>query len=383
MKKAPLLFVLSFLCKINSNAQNVGVGTTTPETILHIAETKTATDGADGVFVNIQNTTPLATSGSLTGIRFRMDGVGTPVNSRYKGGLFFQKTGSFGVGTLHFLTNNTASNTSVSMADARMSITSLGEVGIGTTVPGHKMHVTGGDFFLESTTGAFRYGNNGGDQWGLGTLGGGQNLLFRTSPDGTTFTTQHQFAQNGNVGFGTGSTTPAARLHVSTTSSEVARLNGTNPYLSFHDNTDGYKGYLWYDGTNMVLGAVATNIRLSGNVVLGSAPAVGYRLSVDGKAIFEEARVQLSTAWPDYVFAHDYKLLSLGELERSIARHKHLPNMPAASEVEKNGFDLGDMNKRLVEKVEELTLYIIDLDKKKNALEARLDILEKMMAEKK
>jgi len=381
MKKATLFFVLSFLLKINSIAQNVGVGTNNPESILHIAETKTATDGVDGVFVNIQNTTNLAASGSLTGIRFRTDGVGTPINSRYKGGMFFEKTGSFGVGSLHFLTNNTGTNTSVSMADARMSITSLGDIGIGTSLPNHRMHVTGGDLFLESSSGSFRYGYSGGDQWALSTIGGGQNLLFRTSTDGNTFTTQHQFSQNGNVSIGGPS--PAARLHVSTTSSEVVRLNGNNPYLSFYDNTDGYRGYLWYDGTNMVLGAVSSNLRLSGNVVLGSTPAVGYRLSVDGKAIFEEARVQLSTAWPDYVFAHDYKLLSLSELAQSIAKHKHLPNMPPASEVEKNGFDLGDMNRRLLEKVEELTLYIIDLDKKKNALEARMNTLEKMMAEKK
>ena len=72
-------------------------------------------------------------------------------------------------------------------------------------------------------------------------------------------------------------------------------------------------------------------------------------------------RDRLSGAWPDYVFADEYELPTLQAVEASIKINKHLPNMPPAAEVAKNGFDLGDMNKRLLEKVEELTLYIICL----------------------
>lgn len=390
MKKATLFFILSLFLITNSFAQNVGVGTSSPETILHIAETKTATDGADGVFVNIQNTTPLGVSGSLAGIRFRMDGVGTPANSRYKGGIFFQKTGSFGIGTLHFLTNSIGSNTSVSMADARMSITSLGDVGIGTTTPNHRLHVNGGDLFLQSSAGSFRLGYDGGDQWKFSTTGGGQDLLWSTSTDGVSSAYKHYFAQNGNVGIGTGSTSPTTRLQVSTNLSEVLRLNGANPYISFYDNTDGYKGYLWYNGTDMTLGSSTAAIRFAaggyrmsintdGRVSIGSSnsPATGYLLSVDGKVICEEARVQISGAWPDYVFDKKYKLLSIEDVEKHIQLKGHLPNIPAAAVVEKDGLDLGDMNKRLLEKVEELTLYIIELNKENKALANRVTRLEK------
>src|SRR5947207_8840900 len=99
-------------------SQNVGIGTTAPETILHIAQLNNAADGASGVFVNIQNTNNLGTNNILTGIRFRDDGVITPVNTRYKGGIFFEKTGLFGVGSLHFLTDNGGNNNNVTMADA-------------------------------------------------------------------------------------------------------------------------------------------------------------------------------------------------------------------------------------------------------------------------
>lgn len=114
-------------------------------------------------------------------------------------------------------------------------------------------------------------------------------------------------------------------------------------------------------------------LHVTGNVVFGSSainPATGYKVSVDGKVICEELRVQLNAAWPDYVFAKNYRLKSLSELESFILQNNHLPNVPSAKEVEKNGFDVGDMNKRLLEKVEELTLYIIQLKKEIDAMKA-------------
>jgi hypothetical protein len=104
--------------------------------------------------------------------------------------------------------------------------------------------------------------------------------------------------------------------------------------------------------------------------------ATGYSLSVDGKIMAEEVTVQNSTAWPDYVFANDYKLMPLDELEASINKNKHLPNIPAAAVVEKEGISLGQMNRKLMEKVEELTLYIIDLNKKNEALTKRVQQME-------
>jgi hypothetical protein len=88
--------------------------------------------------------------------------------------------------------------------------------------------------------------------------------------------------------------------------------------------------------------------------------------------------VQLVTSWPDYVFASGYKLPTINDLEKYIRKNNHLPNMPSAAEIEKEkGFDLGDMQKRLLEKVEELTLYVIQLKKEAEGLQKRVAVLEK------
>lgn len=117
-----------------------------------------------------------------------------------------------------------------------------------------------------------------------------------------------------------------------------------------------------------------TDFHVNGTVLIGSSTstvATGYKLNVAGKAICTELKVQTTASWPDYVFNDDYALPSLEDLEKSLSDNKHLPNIPAAAEVEKNGFEVGDMNRRLLEKVEELTLYIIKQDKRIKALEAK------------
>ncbi len=71
-----------------------------------------------------------------------------------------------------------------------------------------------------------------------------------------------------------------------------------------------------------------------------------------------------ATYWPDYVFGNDYKMMTISELESYVNENKHLPGIPSASEVEEEGsVDLGEMNTILLQKVEELTRYIINLQK--------------------
>lgn len=129
---------------------------------------------------------------------------------------------------------------------------------------------------------------------------------------------------------------------------------------------------------------IATNnpkakFHVDGSAMVGSGdPALGYKLSVNGKIICTEARVQLNASWPDYVFAKNYNLRSLNDLERYIRQNKHLPNIPSAAAIEKEkGFDLGDMQKRLLEKIEELTLYVIQIKKENENLQKRIEVLEK------
>jgi len=94
-----------------------------------------------------------------------------------------------------------------------------------------------------------------------------------------------------------------------------------------------------------------------------------YTLAVDGKAIMEEVKVQLSENWPDYVFETDYELRTLEELEEHIAEKGHLPEIPSEAEVTYNGINLGEMDAKLLQKIEELTLYMIDMNKRVNQLE--------------
>jgi hypothetical protein len=73
--------------------------------------------------------------------------------------------------------------------------------------------------------------------------------------------------------------------------------------------------------------------------------------------------------WPDYVFGDQYKMLSLSEVESYIKLHKHLPNISSAAEMESHGVYVGEMQKKMMEKIEELTLYIIELNKRIETLE--------------
>lgn len=99
--------------------------------------------------------------------------------------------------------------------------------------------------------------------------------------------------------------------------------------------------------------------------------ATGYELSVDGDVIAESFVTQNSTSWPDYVFEDNYPLIPISDLEKAIKKNKHLPNVPSATDIEKNGINLGPMTSALLEKVEELTLYIIQLEKRLKALEEK------------
>lgn len=119
---------------------------------------------------------------------------------------------------------------------------------------------------------------------------------------------------------------------------------------------------------------VTGNAVVTGNMRVGTAALPGgYSFGVDGKIICTEVMVRLVANWPDYVFSDNYQLKSLQEVERFIKQHKHLPGIPAATDLENNGLTLGAMQKLQMEKIEELTLYVIDLEKKISKLERALD----------
>ncbi len=114
-----------------------------------------------------------------------------------------------------------------------------------------------------------------------------------------------------------------------------------------------------------------------GQVGIGMAPcstSTGL-LQVNGQIEATSIKVELVSStngvlsFPDYVFAKDYKLKSLGDLEKFISENNHLPGIPSASEVEKDGINVAEMDVKLLEKIEEITLYIIEMKKEINTLQ--------------
>ncbi|MEN7550450.1 hypothetical protein AAG747_21200 [Rapidithrix thailandica] len=106
----------------------------------------------------------------------------------------------------------------------------------------------------------------------------------------------------------------------------------------------------------------------------------GYAFAVKGKAIMEGVKVELSGdgtgVWPDYVFSDNYKLKSLAEVEEFVRENRHLPEIPSAKEVEQNGIDVAEMDAKLLQKVEELTLYLIEQNKKMEIFEKTVKSLQ-------
>ncbi|MEO1485771.1 MAG: hypothetical protein AAFU57_08490 [Bacteroidota bacterium] len=106
----------------------------------------------------------------------------------------------------------------------------------------------------------------------------------------------------------------------------------------------------------------------------------GYTLAVNGKTITTEVKVDLTTNWPDYVFDKNYSLPSLQEVKVYIAEKGHLINIPSAEEIsQNNGFHLGEMNAKLLEKIEELTLYTLQQEEKLKKLEQVQVSLDKLL----
>jgi hypothetical protein len=134
----------------------------------------------------------------------------------------------------------------------------------------------------------------------------------------------------------------------------------------------GVYGFAFGGATNWA-GYFAGSTYVSSDLRVGTTTLPsGYKLAVNGKVIATEVRIEPFSTWPDYVFDEDYYLMNLSDLEKQINENKHLPGIPSAREVAEGGFDLGDMQKRLLEKVEELTLYTIQQQKEISQQEERI-----------
>lgn len=110
---------------------------------------------------------------------------------------------------------------------------------------------------------------------------------------------------------------------------------------------------------------------MNGELGLGTLDTKGYKLAVNGKVRAQEIKVE-NNNWPDFVFSKSYVLPKADEISAFIHANGHLQGIPTAKEVKANGVDLGEMNAKLLQKVEELTLLLLEQDKKIKAQDVLL-----------
>ncbi|TKC56601.1 hypothetical protein FBD94_23090 [Pedobacter hiemivivus] len=186
------------------------------------------------------------------------------------------------------------------------------------------------------------------------------------------------FPENGNIGIGTMS--PSTTLHINGITSIRSSIP-TDGFLSINPGGPTTQGYInwWKPGSSRIAylgyndGVGYDNLGLTleggnfiingGNVAIGTNDTRGYKFAVNGNIRAKEIKIEVNN-WPDYVYTKSYPLPSLQETEKHIKEKGHLPGIPSAEEVKANGIDLGEMNAKLLQKIEELTLHLIEMEKK-------------------
>jgi hypothetical protein len=418
MKKFTLFFLAATLAVVSVKAQNTfpangraGIYTTTPAASLHVrggARIGTLTN-----YTNIDSATGNLTFAGTAGYRvannqFAFIAAGAPA-----AGLYFNATNT------RYEFRSTAGVSALNIgADAN------GRIGIGTVSPVERLTIV--DALNDKPySGIFGvYANNLTQGVGIGYQGIkaiGSNAIqdLSINAKSTGNITMQVSGTTGNVGIGT--LTPTSKLSVNGTAeftgtavfaNSVGIGNATpNAPLQFANNVINrkivlYQGpnndhqfyglgvnnlvfryqvdattadHVFYAGASTTTSNELMRIKGNGNVTIGTAtPATGYMLTIAGKVICTELKVQLQP-FPDYVFDAKYKLPTLAEVENHINTYHRLPGMPSAAEVETNGMEVGKMQGKVVEKVEEATLYILQLHKENRLLKQQLDDLAKTL----
>jgi hypothetical protein len=291
---------------------------------------------------------------------------------------------------------------SISELKAQNTFPTTGNAGVGTSTPAVPFEVAVTSSVAAkfrnrtiSTTAdgtiIFDMANSSGNLWrtavggknnGIG-INAGQFYIERAGL-GSTFLID----QSGQVGIGT--IAPAAKLDIAATTYLVGRFKNINQVSTADGstavdiaNSAGTSFRLVTSGKNNGIG-IATNqfyiektgtgalftINTLGNVLIAKTVQTNtsYKLDVNGKIRANE--IVVNTTGADFVFADSYKLSTLKEVELFVKANKHLPGIASASEMTEQGMEVGELTKTLLQKVEELTLYIIEQQKQIDSLKA-------------
>ncbi len=267
-------------------------------------------------------------------------------------------------------------------------------VDLASTTPKLLTVGTGGQV---SATDGSTFADNMGDHTATQNINlNGKKIVNGTSGAGGIFV-----SSNGNVGVNTD--LPKQMLHVVDGNVLITKLStrppgSTNGSLLFGDEAttthpygrwgieyldqDGVKGLNFWKTADNAGGSLnhvlflcsEEDWELKGNVGIGTGKPK-EKLTVNGKVLAKEVIVTKDPAyWPDYVFAPGYEMMSLAELEAYVNEHHHLPDVPSAKEIGEHGISLGEMNAILLQKVEEMTLRMIEMEKRIQELEAQSDM---------
>jgi len=221
----------------------------------------------------------------------------------------------------------------------------------------------------------------------------GANVNAQWSSDSTTIwttdttknvgigmtSTNHKLGLTGSLFLkGDGSSSYRIRLEAGTSSEH-------NQIVSFDQNGDiKWKLNMLDRNNGSRFGIYSTTAQLyaltispSGNVGIKTSPSATYELNVCGQIRAKEVRVQ--SGWCDYVFNEDYNLLSLEEVKEFIAKNKHLPDVTPGTKIESEGLDVGITSSQMIRKIEELTLYMIEMNDKMKEKDIQINELERQI----